>query len=99
MSGKFFRNQTSEEIIKHLAHFLGCDSKYDLFIDPLGVYFRIVESHRTGGGPSHKRELMRQRREGMTRGERKRIGSRKMTRPKIRSVKKYRTVNLKGRDY
>lgn len=99
MRGKSFRNQGSEEIIKHLAHFLDSDTKYNLFIDPLEVYFSIVKSHEPSKKRSAKRVKIRQGQKSLSKGQRKRISTKKTTRPKIRTVKKYRTVPLKGVTY
>lgn len=94
-----FRNQTPEEIIKHLAHLLTNDTKYNLTVDPLRVYFTIAESTRAGRKRSDKRRRIREFQSGLSKGRRKQIGTKKRTRPKIRSVKKFRTVELKGRVY
>lgn len=100
MKAKRFRNQTPEQVLKHLKKLLSDDNKYNLIVDPLGVYYTITESTRTGGRrDARKRQEIRRLQEGLSRGGRKRAGTRKRTSPKIRSVKKYRTVPLKGVAY
>ena len=100
MKAKKFRNQTSEQILKHLANLLSGDNKYNLFVDPLGIYFTIKESVRTGGDKNAKKRADRRgAQEGLSKGRRKKVGTSKRTRPKIRSVKKFRTVPLKGQVY
>lgn len=101
MGPRRFSNQTVEQILKHLGNFLDVTSAYDLQIDPLGIYFSIREStrHRRSKGRSEKREKIRGQQDCMTKRERKLSNTKKRTQPKIRSVKKGRTVTLKGRVY
>ncbi|MBN2015032.1 MAG: hypothetical protein JW778_07620 [Candidatus Altiarchaeota archaeon] len=99
MAAKRFSNQSGEQIIKHISNFLQEDCSYDLFIDPLGIRFLITESTRKRKKPSVKRMLLRKEHQNMSKGLRKLSGTRKRTKPKIRSIKKGRTVSLKGRTY
>lgn len=46
MGGKFFSNQSSEQIIKHLSNLLEPGLYYNLSVDSLGVSFNIRESTR-----------------------------------------------------
>lgn len=91
-----FRNQTSEEILKHLVHLLAYDTTYNLTVDPLRVYFEIKESTRPTRERSDKRKQIREFQKNLSTGKKKNMGTHKKTRPKIRSVKKFRTVKLKG---
>lgn len=96
---KRFGNQTPEQIIKHLCHYLGYNARYNLTIDPLEVHFVITESMGSKKGLSDKRRRIREEQRGKSKKYRKMLGTKKRTRPKIRSVKKGRTVELKGRQY
>jgi hypothetical protein len=79
MYGKFFGNQNSEQVLKHLQNLLDEGVYYNLSVDPLGIVFSIKESVRP---PRPKGEFEDRPRPG-----------------KIRTRKKGRTVNLKGRVY
>ena len=96
MRSRKFSNQTGQQIMMHLSHFMSDDERYNLIIDPMGVEFRIMVSSSFGRGRSQRREK-RMEQDGMTRGERKKNNTKKSTAPKIRTVKKGRTVKLKGR--
>lgn len=99
MRGKRFSNQNREQIINHLHHFLNRDIMYNLSIDPLSIRFIITES--TGGKKnlSEKRIQVREEQKNMRKRHKKLSNTKKRTRPKIRSIKKGRTVELKGRVY
>jgi hypothetical protein len=53
MYGKFFGNQNSEQILKHLSNLLDKGVYYNLSVDPLGINFYVKESVR---GPRPKRD-------------------------------------------
>jgi hypothetical protein len=53
MYGKFFGNQNSEQVLKHLSNLLDKGVYYNLSVDPLGIVFSIKESVR---GPRPKRD-------------------------------------------
>jgi len=77
--------------------FLSRENKYNLFIDPLCVHFTIKESVRSGTDKfAEKRKSLRAAAEGLSKGQRRKMGTRRRTGPKIRSVKKGRTVKLRG---
>ncbi|MBN2250831.1 MAG: hypothetical protein JW724_01985 [Candidatus Altiarchaeota archaeon] len=98
MHGKRFSNQTVEQVLAHLGNLLDRSLKYNLSSDPLGVHYTVTESvDRTKN--SEKRFKRREALRGLSRGARKHMGTKKMTGPKIRSIKKGRTVSLKGRTY
>ncbi len=98
MPKKRFGNQTVDQILKHLLNLLDSGLRYDLSVDPLNVHFIIKEAmgkkHR-----SEKRKMLRAAQKNLSRGRRKHISTKKTTRPKIRTIKKGRTVNLKGQIY
>jgi hypothetical protein len=97
MGGKRFSNQNREQVISHLYHFLNDDIGYNLSIDPLGIRFMITESTKRRRKPSEKRKQIKEEQKNMRKRHRKLSNTKKRTRPKIRSVKKGRTVALKGR--
>jgi len=98
MHGKKFGNQSVDQIVKHLINLLDSNAKYNLSADPLGVHFTITEA--VGKKPrSEKRRKLREAQRDLSTGKRKHLSTKKTTRPKIRSVKKGRTVQLKGRVY
>jgi len=97
MPPKRFSNQTPEQIISHLSHFLRNNTLYSLYIDPLGVYFSINECH---GGPRRQEVSLPKDWHQMSDKERRDYRNKKRrNNPKIRNVKKGRTVSLKGREY
>ena len=69
---------------------------YNLYADPLNIYFEMRESVRQPRFESEKRMMIRQEYAHMSKKKRRLSGTRKRVNPKIRSVKKGRTVNLKG---
>jgi hypothetical protein len=69
---------------------------YNLSVDPLGIYFELRESNCQPKVESEKRIMLRQEFQHMSKKMRRLGGTRKRVGPKIRSVKKGRTVNLKG---
>ena len=96
MASKHFKNQDTEKVISHLKHFLKKDVKYNLKIDPLGIHFEINEtlkkSQRTTNRDKFSGELS-----SMSKKQRRNFNlKRRRLRSKIRSVKKGRTVSLKG---
>jgi len=95
MPKKRFGNQSVEQIVKHLLNLLDPTSKYNLSADPLGVHFTITEA--VGRKPrSEKRRRLREAQKNLSKGRKKHMSTKKNTRPKIRTVKKGRTVKLKG---
>ncbi len=99
--GKRFRNQSAGQILGHLARLFDGESEYDLCVDPLGVFFEIRESRGRGKKkkPSRKKRRIRSEQSQMKPRQKKLSNTKKRINPKIRSVKKGRTVTLKGRDY
>jgi hypothetical protein len=94
MPAKRFSNQTPEQIIKHLAHFLKYKTNYNLYVDPLGVSFRIEEHVEKGSGSRKERPRDWH---ALSKGKKRRTATKKhRATPKIRSRKMGRTVNLKG---
>ncbi|MBD3388139.1 MAG: hypothetical protein GF416_03745 [Candidatus Altiarchaeales archaeon] len=98
-AGKRFSNQKKEEILKHLSHLLDTNTLYHLKADPLSVYFEIRESRRPQKRESEKRKRLKEETKHLSKKKRRLSGTRKRIKPKIRSVKKGRTVNLKGVSY
>ncbi|MFH0863018.1 MAG: hypothetical protein V1875_08335 [Candidatus Altiarchaeota archaeon] len=94
--GKRFSNQTKEEVLKHLANLLRPGTIYNLQSDPLDLHFEIRESDRQPREVSDKRQRIQAEFQHMSKKKRRLSGTRKRVGPKIRSVKKGRTVNLKG---
>lgn len=99
MAGKRFSNQSGEQIMGHLSNFLREGSYYNLSIDPLGIRFLITESVKKKRKPSEKRIRIREEHSNMSKRQKKLSSTKKRTKPKIRSVKKGRTVPLKGVTY
>ncbi|MFH1721189.1 MAG: hypothetical protein ABH950_01145 [Candidatus Altiarchaeota archaeon] len=98
---KRFRNQSSEQILAHLSNLLIEESNYALYVDPLGVYFEVKESR---GSPQKKKESKKKTRIKSEQSQMKpRLiklsNTKKRINPKIRTVKKGRTVALKRRSY
>lgn len=96
MSRKFFGNQDCEQIIGHLRNFLRRGVRYNLSIDGLGVHFEINEAiqheRRMTNREQFKNELS-----GMSNKERREFNlKRRRIKPKLRSVKKGRTISLGG---
>ncbi len=98
-SGKSFRNQSREQVIKHLSNLLKDDALYNLRADPLGIHFEVRESSRRPKKKSEKLKRLQAEGRHLSKKMRRRMGTKKRIRPKIRSVKKGRTVNLKGVEY
>jgi len=96
MPPKRFSNQTPEQIVGHLSHFLKRNIMYNLYIDPLGVYYSITEAR---GGQKQDFELPKDWHQMSNREKREFRQKKRRVNPKIRNVKKGRTVNLKGREY
>ncbi|MBU1901939.1 hypothetical protein KKG82_06275 [Patescibacteria group bacterium] len=96
MPVKRFKNQTPEQILKHLKNLLNADH-YSLHVDPLGIYMEIKESQSRVKG-SRKMAKLKDEAKDLSKGQRRKAGTRKRTAPKIRTVKKGRTVPLKGVD-
>lgn len=98
-NGAKFSNQKNTQIIKHLEKLLRDDKLYNLTIDPIGIYFVLKESVKQTKEPSEKQIKIRKEYENSSKKKRKLSGTRRRSSPKIRSVKKGRTVNLKGVSY
>ncbi len=98
MRGKKFSNQSADQIIGHLINLLNPKVRYNLSADSLGVRFTITEAigKKTR---SEKRLRLRDAQKNLSKGKKKHMSTKKTTKPKIRSVKKGRTVSLKGRVY
>ena len=92
-----FSNQKPDQIIAHLSNLFNRDVKYNLVVDPLGIHFTITESIKQEREVSDKRKRIKEDQKNMTKGQRKLTGTKKRKGPKIRTVKKGRTVKLKGR--
>jgi len=97
MSSKRFGNQTAEQVVKHLSNLLDKNIRYNLYADPLGVYFRVTESTNSVKHISPKRRRILAEQQNMRPREVIVSNTKKRINPKIRSVKKGRTVVLKGR--
>jgi hypothetical protein len=97
MPARKFSNQKPEQIIAHLSNLFNREVRYNLFVDPLCIHFTITESLERNNEISDKRKKIKEDQQSMTKGQRKLSGTRKRKGAKIRSVKKGRTVNLKGR--
>jgi hypothetical protein len=93
---KRFGNQSPEEILRHLTNLLHRDKVYTLCVDPMGIYFEIRESQRQLHDTSEKEMRIRQQTQHLPQRLRRLTSTRKRINPKIRTVKKGRTVNLKG---
>ncbi len=99
MKSKRFSNQTAEQILKHLHTLLDDKQKYTLTADPLGIHFTVTESRKIRKKLSGKKINLKKEQEFMSKKQRRKSNTKKRTRPKIRTVKKGRTVNLKGQVY
>jgi hypothetical protein len=94
--GKRFSNQNRDEILRHLANLLRQGTLYHLISDPLDIHFEIRESNNQPREVSDKRQRIQAEFQYMSKKKRRLSGTRKRVGAKIRSVKKGRTVNLKG---
>ncbi len=95
--GKKISNQTPQQILKHLSHLLTDDEKYDLHADPLKVHFEIKESTKhTRKKQTTKKKQRKEESKNLPKRKRRLQNTRKKTKPKIRTIKKGRTVPLKG---
>ncbi|MFC2162563.1 hypothetical protein ACFLRF_02695 [Candidatus Altiarchaeota archaeon] len=94
MPARKFSKQTPEQILKHLKHFLRDDCRYRLYIDSIGVHFRIDEQFSTG----RKQDRARPKDwEDLSKKQKKKCAAKKSrSNPKIRTRKMGRTVSLKG---
>jgi hypothetical protein len=99
LSGMRFSNQSKDEVLRHLANMLREGTLYNLSCDPLRIYFEMRESQKQPNVESEKRQGVRMEYAHMSQRMRRLSGTRKRVRPKIRSQKKGRTVNLKGVTY
>lgn len=96
MAGKFFGNQDAGQVLSHLRNLLRNNLRYNLKADPLGIHFEVDEAiqheRRTTNRDQFGHEL-----EGMS-GKQRRLFNlkRRRVKPKLRSVKKGRTLSLKG---
>ena len=72
MYGKFFGNQNSEQVLKHLQNLLDKGVYYNLSVDPLGIVFSIKESVKgprpksDGAGMIERPGKIRKRKKGRT---------------------------------
>jgi hypothetical protein len=94
-----FSKQTKEETIKHLRHILKDKTIYDISTDPLQIHIEIKECIRQPKEASDKRKRIKKEYQSQSKKKRRLSGTRKRIKPKIRTVKKGRTVNLKGVSY
>jgi hypothetical protein len=94
--GKRFSNQNRDEVLRHLLNLLKPNNLYHLSADPLGIHFEISESSRPPRQVSDKRMMVQEEFSAFSKKKRRLSGTRKRVNPKIRSIKKGRTVNLKG---
>ncbi|RLI94720.1 MAG: hypothetical protein DRO90_00585 [Candidatus Altiarchaeales archaeon] len=94
-----FSNQDTEQIIKHLSNYLNENFRYDLIINvnPQEMEFIIRRSMKKRSR-SEKR-IINGDMKNLRKRQRRLVRTKKRTRPKIRSVKRGRTVELKGRVY
>jgi len=96
MGSKFFSNQDSEQILAHLRNFLRNGLKYNLKIDPLGIHFEIDETIRRDQRITNQEQFSHEL-HGMSQKQRRLFNlKRRRSKPKLRSVKKGRTVSLRG---
>jgi hypothetical protein len=93
---KRFSNQNKEEILRHLTNLLKPNTLYHLSADPLEIFFEIRESNRPPRPLSDKRMMVQEEFRNFSKKKRRLSGTRKRVHPKIRSIKRGRTVNLKG---
>lgn len=96
MNGRFFGNQTAEQILSHLRNLLRNNLKYNLKADPLGIHFEIDEAIQHDGRITNRDQFGREF-EGMS-GKQRRLFNlkRRRVKPKLRSVKRGRRISLKG---
>jgi len=99
MKARRYSNQSKEQIIGHLSNILNEKLVYTLTVDPLGVHYTLRESRKRKKGASTKKIKLKEEQKGMSKKQRKKSNTKKRTKPKIRTVKKGRTVKLKGRTY
>lgn len=98
-TGKRFSNQSRDQVVAHLSNLLKDNTLYHVKSDPLEVYIEIRESRKPPKQESEKRKRVREETQHMSKKKRRLSGTRKRIKPKIRTVKKGRTVNLKGVTY
>ncbi len=97
MPAKRFSNQKPEQILKHLQKIMKDDCSYNLYVDPLGVSFRI---HEHTGGKKKTDRVRPKDWDTMSKSQkRKKAAKKPRSSSKIRSRKMGRTVNLKGVSY
>jgi hypothetical protein len=96
MGRKFFGNQDAGQVIAHLSNLLRRGLKYNLEVDPLGVHFEIDEAVQRTARLTNQTQFSGEL-SGMSNRERRLFNlKRRRSRPKIRSVKRGRTVSLRG---
>jgi hypothetical protein len=96
MGSKFFGNQDSEQILAHLRNFLRRNLRYNLKVDPLGIHFEISEAIQRNDRLTNQEQFSHELR-GMSQKQRRLFNlKRRRSKPKLRSVKKGRTVSLRG---
>jgi len=96
MGSKFFSNQDSEQILAHLRNFLRKGLKYNLRIDPLGIHFEINEAVYRGERVTNQDQFSNELHQMSNKQRRLFNLKRRRSKPKLRSVKKGRTVSLRG---
>ncbi len=100
MKARRYSNQSKEQIIGHLSNILNEKVRYTLTVDPLGICYTLKESQvRKKKPPSSKKIKLREDQKWMSKKQRKKSNTKKRIKPKIRTVKKGRTVKLQGRVY
>ncbi|VVB52359.1 Uncharacterised protein [uncultured archaeon] len=99
MPERRFSNQTPEQILGHLRNFLHPENQYDLVVDPLGIHMFIRECLKSSRRKQRKilteKEMRIQRdQQNMKPSDIRLSNTKKRVNPKIRSVKRGRTVKL-----
>jgi hypothetical protein len=97
--GRRASSQTRQQIISHLMSVLREERLYTLTTDPLNIHITIRECERQKRTLSEKQMNVRREFASKSKKIRRLSATRRRTGPKIRSVKKGRTVNLKGAVY
>jgi ABC-type iron transport system FetAB ATPase subunit len=94
--GARISNQDREQVLRHLANMLKPDIYYHVFSDPMGICFEVRESDWRPKPASEKLLMLQAEASTLSKKHRRLSGTRRRKRPKIRTVKRGRTVNLKG---
>jgi len=96
MGRKFFGNQSSEQTMSHLRRFLRKGVNYNLEIDPMGIHFEIDEAVSREARTTNRTQFSNELGTMGKKQRRKFNLRRRRSRPKLRSVKKGRTISLRG---